>query len=153
MKRWHKSLLAAYAVTWLASLAGCSGSNIPSGTIRANGIPSSISLRVLPDTTVPENGSVAIIATVKDELGNPASGNVIFSTNATGQTLQTVGLDLNGQATANFTFTVNATNTVFPPIITEGDPNLINAAVATVTALIRDISATTNVTVINVTGP
>lgn len=138
MKQWMKCLVGLYVAALGISLIGCSSDNIPKGTIRAGiGVPTSISLRVLPSDTVLEGSVTPVIATVKDELGNPAEGNqVIFTTNVVNQNPQQVALAA-GTAQANFTFDIADPATTVPFVIVQ------------ITALVADISTTTNVTVIN----
>lgn len=150
MKRWLKFLLGLYVVAWGISLVGCTEANIPKGTIRANGIPSSISLKVLPDTCLPEDvdtgrAIATVLATVKDDLGNPAAGQVLFV--STGQKAAPVAVTLsNGVAQNDFTLGVTGTAVGFQCT----DVNSIG--VFQITAVIADISATTNVSVINTTN-
>lgn len=150
MNRWLKFLMGLYVVAWAVSLVGCTEANIPRGTIRANGIPSSISLQVLPDTCVPEDldsgkAIASVLATVKDELGNPASGSVLFV--ATGQTVAPVAVILsNGVAQKDFTLSVTGTPVGFQCT------DVGSIGVFQITGLIADIATTTNVSVINTTN-
>jgi hypothetical protein len=148
MKLWLKILLGIYVLVWAISLVGCTEANIPKGTIRANGIPSSLSLRVIPDTCVSEdvnsgNGIVSILATVKDELGNPGSGSVIFVSTSQAAAPTSVPL-VNGVAQGNFTLNCS-TSALFPATLCTDPGN----CVFQISAIIADLTSTVNVTLIN----
>ena len=149
MNRLLIGLVAFYIVGFAVSLIGCSSDNIPKGTVRTGiGVPSAISLQLIgghvvtgrnlvtgalvPGLPAVEQASVTpIVATVKDELGNPADGfNVIFTTNQINPAFTSVAL---AKGRAIFQSTFNNTLTF--------------AADFRVTAAVEDISTSTDVLV------
>lgn len=139
MNRLTKMLIGLYVAGFGFSLIGCSSDNIPKGTIRAGvGVASSLTLKVLPSNTFLENSATPVLATVKDELGNPFEGaSVIFTTNVQNQNPQSVAV-VGGVAQANFTIDIA------DPVATTPFINV------QITAFLNDLTATTNVTVLNV---
>lgn len=139
MNRVMKLVAGLYAAGLAFSLIGCSSDNIPKGTVRSGvGVASSISLKVLPSNTILENSSTPVIATVKDELGNPFEGqSVIFTTNVQNQAPQNVAV-VAGAAQANFTIDIADPVATTPFIVVQ------------ISAFLNDLTATTNVTVLNV---
>lgn len=146
MNRFLMSLFGLYLAGFAISLIGCSSDNIPKGTIRTGiGVPTSIALKVVGDGNVigriaddtqdPAIAAAAanfsVIATVKDELGNPAAGfNVIFTTSDLNAVVpQSIAL-VAGTAKADFVLNSLVRGTF----------------VSTVFAQVEDISASINVT-------
>lgn len=155
MNRIIAGLLALYTAGFAFSLVGCSGDNIPKGTIRSGiGVPTTLTLEVLGAQVVTglnvatgalreglpaieSNSLTPFLATVKDELGNPSEGySVIFTSTFINSAATTTPLS-RGRALGNQTFTVS----------TSAIPIGAGPSLVTVTARVEDLTASVDVLV------
>ena len=79
MKRWFESTFVVGMMTAIFFAYGCSDLNVPRGTQlpTVGQVASSLTLQVIPDPSAGLSaGAVNVLAVLKDQAGNPLSGNV-----------------------------------------------------------------------------